>query len=111
VACARLARGSIRADRLTGTADGDTLRGRGGRDVLSGRGGDDCLYGDAGDDVLTGGAGRDKFYGGAGNDRIDARDGIIEGVYCGTGSRDRVLADRSDRLHGCERVTRTRIAS
>ena len=38
---------------------------------------------------------------GTGNDRIDSLDGAHETVRCGAG-RDRVLADRGDRLIGCE---------
>jgi hypothetical protein len=36
---------------------------------------------------------------------IDARDRRRETIRCGSG-RDRVAADRNDRLIGCERVTR-----
>jgi hypothetical protein len=54
---------------------------------------------------LAGGAGTDAFDAGAGDDTIDARDRRRETIRCGSG-RDRVAADRNDRLIGCERVTR-----
>ena len=81
----------------TGCADG-------GRDRLAGRGGDDCLAGQAGADRLIGGRGSDDLTGGNGADRIRARDGERDTVKCGRG-RDRVIADRRDRVRGdCERV-------
>jgi hypothetical protein len=43
--------------------------------------------------------------GGAGADIIDAVDGRADRVRCGSG-RDRVRADKFDRLRGCERVRR-----
>jgi hypothetical protein len=43
--------------------------------------------------------------GNAGDDIIDARDGSIDRVNCGTG-RDTVLADRDDIVRNCERVHR-----
>jgi hypothetical protein len=90
--------GSTRADRLVGGTGADVLRGGAGADVL---------IGGAGDDRLTGGPGRDRLEGGAGNDVLDARDhhgGDV--VRCGSG-RDRVLADRGDRVsRDCESVRR-----
>ena len=97
-------------DRLTGGAGNDTLRGGPGNDSLSGDAGNDVLAGGAGRDRLLGGAGNDVFdggrgkdavVGGAGADTIDAADGAAEVVRCGAG-RDRVRADRRDRLVGCE---------
>jgi Ca2+-binding RTX toxin-like protein len=61
--------------------------------------------GGSGNDRLSGGAGADAFDAGAGNDAIDARDRRRETIRCGSG-RDRVAADRNDRLIGCEHVTR-----
>jgi hypothetical protein len=43
--------------------------------------------------------------GGSGNDRICARDGVADSIYCGAG-RDTVVAHKSDRVRGCERVLR-----
>ena len=123
-ACANPQTGGAGPDRLTGLALGDRLRGLGGNDVLRGLAGDDCLSGGTGNDTLTGGtgndtlagdagndtlrgdAGTDRFSGGAGNDTINSRDQRRETVSCGTGRRDRVTADRVDRLVGCEIVRR-----
>ena len=103
--CAIRRAGGPRADRLRGTAAGERLLGRGGPDVLQGRGGDDCLVGGPGRDRLEGGSGRDVLKGGPGKDFIHAVDGVAETVRCGPG-RDRVRADATDRLRGCERVRR-----
>ena len=46
-----------------------------------------------------------QLRGGSGRDTITSRDGVRETVNCGSG-RDSVLADRTDRLTGCERVRR-----
>ena len=123
-ACANAKAGSARPDTLTGSAFGDTLRGLAGNDVLSGLAGHDCLSGGAGNDrltggpgndmltggtgndTLTGGTGNDKFDGGPGNDTINSRDKRRETIRCGTGKKDRVTADRIDRLIGCDQVRR-----
>jgi hypothetical protein len=93
--------------RLEGSARADRLVGGGRADVLRGGAGADILIGGAGNDRLTGGPGRDRLDGGAGNDVLDARDhhgGDV--VRCGAG-RDRVLADRGDRVgRDCESVHR-----
>jgi len=73
-------------DRLTGGPGADRLFGGGGRDVLRGAGGADDLWG-------MGGA--DRLYGGPGRDRL----------RCGPGT-DRAVAQRRDRVSGCERVRR-----
>jgi uncharacterized delta-60 repeat protein len=106
-ACANPQLGTRRADRLVGTVAGDMLRGGAGNDVLIGGRGADCLLGGTGNDRLNGGKGRDKLSGGSGNDTINSADGVRETVLCGSG-KDRVVADRKDRLRGCERVTRRR---
>jgi hypothetical protein len=123
-ACANVQTGGPGPNRLTGLALGDRLVGFGGNDVLIGLAGDDCLSGgigsdtlaagagndtlagDAGNDILRGDSGTDRFAGGAGNDTINSRDGRRETVDCGLGSRDRVTADRVDRVVGCEIVRR-----
>ena len=107
------------ADVLDGGAGDDSLDGGSGRDLLRGGRGNDTLTGGAGDDTLIGGPGRDKLNGGKGNDKlfgngskdsliggpgndtIDARDGVAELVKCGPG-KDKVKADKKDRLSGCE---------
>ena len=122
-ACANHRVGTAGNDRLNGTAAGDRISGLAGNDRISGAGGADCLFGGpgadtllggsgndrldggAGNDTLTGGTGTDALSGGTGNDVINAKDGRRESVNCGPG-RDRVRADRNDRLVGCERVSR-----
>ena len=106
--CANAKSGSAGRDRLMGGAFGDRLLGLAGNDVLIGRAGDDCLNGGPGNDRLGGGPGRDRLSGGGGNDTINSRDRRRETVRCGKGAGDRVRADRSDRLIGCERVTSAR---
>jgi Ca2+-binding RTX toxin-like protein len=96
-------RGTAHADHLTGTPHTDLLRGLGGKDLLRGLGGTDRLEGGVGADRIVGGPGRDMVIGGDGNDDIDVKDGQVDTVRCGAG-RDRVRADRRDRLSGCERV-------
>ena len=92
-------------DRLSGGSGADRLSGGSGNDFLAGGAGRDALLGGAGADRLGGGAARDSFDAGAGNDVINARDRVRETVRCGRG-RDRVIADRRDRVRGCERVSR-----
>jgi Ca2+-binding RTX toxin-like protein len=93
------------ADRLDGSTGSDRMFGGAGDDRLVGGRGNDRLIGGPGDDTLAPGLGRDSVSGGGGNDTINARDGLRETIDCGAG-RDTVRADRSDRLKGCERVTR-----
>lgn len=118
--------GSSGADRLYGGTDRDTLFGGSGRDRLVGGFGRDRLYAGSGNDRLSGGGHADRLFGEHGNDRIHAggagddgnnvdagpgndvinvRNGRRDSVLCGRG-RDRVVADASDRLNGCERVSR-----
>ncbi len=98
--------GTARADVLRGTPYADVLNGLGGNDRLFGLGGADKLFGGRGADVLDGGVGRDVLDAGRGNDLVRALDRTRDTVRCGPG-RDRVIADRSDRISvGCERVVR-----
>jgi hypothetical protein len=99
--------------RVVGTSANDYVPGGGGDDVLSGLAGNDTLMGGKGDDKITGGAGNDYVDAGAGVDNVDAgagsdtvlvADGEIDTVECGEGN-DRVIADASDRLSGCEAVS------
>jgi len=72
------------------------------------KGGGCDLTGTPGPDTLVGTSGPDFVYGLAGADRIDGRGGG-DIVFAGLGNdrvSDRVVADRRDRLHGCERVVR-----
>ncbi|MBA2331807.1 MAG: hypothetical protein H0V94_03345 [Actinobacteria bacterium] len=99
--------------RIVGTARNDYIPGGGGDDFLSGLGGHDTIMGGKGDDKLMGGAGNDYIDAGAGVDNVDGgegsdtilvADGEIDTVECGEGN-DRVIADPSDRLSGCEAVS------
>ena len=93
-------------DKLKGQKGNDTLTGGPGNDVLIGGPGKDKLNGGKGNDTLTGNGGKDSLVGGPGNDTINARDGVGELVKCGSG-RDKVRADKKDRLSGCESVRRS----
>ena len=55
--------------------------------------------------MLSGGKGRNKVYGGPGADVINIADGRRDLAVCGKG-RDKVRADKGDRLRGCERIKR-----
>ena len=81
------------AANIAGTAGNDTLRGTAKADKIAGGPGNDKLYGLAGNDVLLGGAGNDVLSGGPGADVLN----------CGPG-RDTALADKSDKVAGCEVV-------
>jgi hypothetical protein len=63
------------------------------------------ITGDARANLLIGTAAPDRVAAGAGNDRIDVAGGGRDVVSCGPGT-DVVQADPSDRLSGCETVTR-----
>jgi hypothetical protein len=88
--------GTRKADRLTGTAYADVIKGMAGNDTIKGLGGND---------TIDGGAGRDHIDAGAGNDHIAARDGAVDTIVCGAG-KDTVVADRGDKVRGCEKVSR-----
>ena len=92
-------------DRLDGGANRDRVFGNSGNDRVAGGSGNDRVGGNSGNDRVSGGRGHDVVTGGAGNDVISVRDGRRDRVNCGRG-RDRVRADRRDRLRGCERVRR-----
>lgn len=112
-------RDALRGGGGTRTGNGPTIwegrvrifGGPGNDDVSGGRYAD-LVNGEAGDDQVTGGQGRDTLVGESGNDTMLSDDRIIPGarrvrdkVGCGAG-RDRVFADRLDRLAGCEKVRR-----
>ena len=120
--CSNRFAGTAKADRISGSSGSDRISGGRGRDKLSGLGGADCISGGAGNDSISGGKGNDTLSGGAGNDRITAgpgRNKVSGGagndtinvrnhkrdvVNCGAGKKDRVVADKIDKLRGCERV-------
>ena len=108
-------------DRITGGAGADCIDGGPGDDRLSGRGGADTLTGGPGADMLSGGAGGDtlsdaperyepdvragdknRLTAGGGADRVETANGRRDLVHCGPGA-DLAIADREDRLAGCER--------
>ena len=93
-------------DRLGGTAGSDKLSGGAGNDLLSGGTGEDTLDGGTGNDRLNGGTRVNRYKGGSGNDAINARNGRVETVDCGSGRRDSATVDRRDRVRGCERIKR-----
>jgi Ca2+-binding RTX toxin-like protein len=106
-------RGDDGRDSLFGGAGKDVLDGGDGRDDLAGGSGNDRLvggldadrlFGEGGKDRLVGGGGRNTLDGGDGNDSIEARNGVVDTILCGKG-RDRVRADRIDKLSSCEIVT------
>jgi Ca2+-binding RTX toxin-like protein len=114
---AAAASGSDGDDRLKGGSRNDLIFGRKGDDVVRGGSGNDVIYGGRGHDVIYGGPGNDRIYDEPGNDRIrdhrgrtrvslssgrnrvDVRDGRGDDrVVCAPGSRNRIRADRGDRL-------------
>ena len=96
--------GTRDTDVILGTARRDTVCALAGNDQISSGAGNDHIDGGAGGDRITPGPGRDVALGGAGNDRIFARDRERDIIDCGTG-RDSVLADRTDVVRRCERVS------
>jgi uncharacterized repeat protein (TIGR01451 family) len=97
--------GDIGDDFLDGGPGNDFLSGGRGNDRENGGPGDDTVNGDGGRDTLNGGTGNDTLNGGTGNDTIKARDRTRDKVDCGPG-KDKVVADRKDKLTGCELVKR-----
>jgi lysophospholipase L1-like esterase len=79
-----LAVGVAFAATVVGSPRADVLKGSQRADKMYGKGGNDRLYGYAGNDLLVGGAGADA-------------------LFCGAG-RDVAIADKRDRLRGCEVV-------
>jgi RTX calcium-binding nonapeptide repeat (4 copies) len=90
---------------LGGGAGDDVLTGGTQDDSLFGGDGNDRLRGTGGPDSIRAGPGRDLIFGGPGPDRINSRDSKHDTVRCGA-DRDRVQADRQDRLRGCEVIRR-----
>jgi hypothetical protein len=98
--------GTASGQKLLGTSKPDVLTGGPFADKLYGFGGDDTLNGGGGSDFLDGGPGKDKVNGGAGNDTIRSLDGAVDAVNCGSGKKDKVHADKKDKLKGCEKKHR-----
>jgi Ca2+-binding RTX toxin-like protein len=93
-------------DRASGGEGKDSVSGGAGNDTISGGNGNDRLGGGAGNDKINGGQGLNTYSGGAGNDNIVAANGRRETVDCGSGSKDKVRADRTDNVRNCESVQR-----
>lgn len=96
-------RGGTRGSLSGGPGD-DVITGGAFADGLMGDAGSDRIVGGGGSDKITGGSGSDRIFGGAGRDFIKVRDDARDTVECGTG-RDRVSANRRDRVTGCERIS------
>ncbi|MBA3746491.1 MAG: hypothetical protein H0W96_03245 [Solirubrobacterales bacterium] len=96
--------GGSRKDRLYGGYGRDMIAGGSGNDLIVGGFDADRLFGEDGKDRIVAGDGRNYVDAGDGNDSIDVRNGELDRVLCGRG-RDRVQADRIDRLNSCEIVT------
>jgi Ca2+-binding RTX toxin-like protein len=108
VALARGTVGTNNSDRILGSPRRDTICAREGFDTVRAGAGDDWIDAGPGYDTVTGGRGRDTVLGGGERDTIIVRDGFRDDVSCG-GQRDRVVADRLDRVSkDCERVSRRR---
>jgi Ca2+-binding RTX toxin-like protein len=93
-----------RIESVSGGPEADALRGNGGDNTINGREEDDLLVGRRGSDQIVALTGRDTVRAGAARDEVLAANGVRTFVDCGPG-RDRVSADRRDRLRRCERVS------
>jgi Ca2+-binding RTX toxin-like protein len=101
-------------DRVYGDSDSDVISGGAGDDRLDGGdmadkivggGGKDFLLGGGGNDIISDTSGANRVDAGSGNDSINVHNGARDVVRCGKG-RDHVVADRGDKLIGCEKVKR-----
>lgn len=96
--------GGASFDLLSGGDGNDELFGQLGGDDERGGNGRDLIDGGSGDDRLSGGRGRDALLGRTGADRLSSRDNAADRVSCGSGKgRDRAVADRKDKISGCEK--------
>jgi Ca2+-binding RTX toxin-like protein len=93
------------AGQLAGGMGNDVLSGGRLSDHLDGGAGNDRVAAAGGSDLVRGGRGGDLILAGPGGDIINSRDSHRDRVRCGAG-RDRVRADRRDRLRGCEVIRR-----
>jgi hypothetical protein len=98
----------------TGTSSPDNLKGTELADTINSLGGDDTIVDTssaaAARSVATAAKARPKRFvnvidAGRGNDRINVANRKRDRVRCGPG-KDRVTADRRDKLSGCEKVKR-----
>lgn len=91
-------------DAVDAGDDDDKATGGKKTDLLLGLGGNDALKGAKGADRIGGGSGRDKVDGGPHNDKMWTRDKDSDRVKGGGGARDRVAADRKDKVKNVPRV-------
>ena len=101
-------------DQLFGQTDSDAINGGDGNDRIEGGDSADRISGGRGNDVLKSGAANDIVTDAGGSNRVDAgggadvisvRNGKRDVVNCGAG-KDRISADRGDKLKSCEKVRR-----
>jgi Ca2+-binding RTX toxin-like protein len=73
---------------------------------LIGGSGADTLTGSTSANLLTGGFGADTLKALAGPDRVEARDGVVDTIDCGTEANDTAVTDSnpSDATTGCETI-------
>ena len=83
-------------------ADVENLTTGPGADRLVGSAAANKLDGGAGVDTLIGGGGGDTLLGGSGDDIIDAQDGVVDDIDCGSGTGDSAQVDADDIVSGCE---------
>ena len=84
--------GGYNDDTITGNGGDDTVDGGYNRDTLDGGNGNDKIYGYYNRDKIIGGFGEDTISGGNDDDNVDAADGEIDYINCGTGT-DTLKAD------------------
>jgi Ca2+-binding RTX toxin-like protein len=121
VTCGGYCEGTTGDDAMAGSASEDQMYGIGGDDTMYGTNGADSMWGDwhqvvdtgePGSDAMNGGSGPDRLQGdertdtlngGRGNDRIEAKDGELDHVNCGRGTKDVAFFDRGiDEVRNCE---------
>lgn len=106
-------------DGLDGGGGNDSINGQFGNDSIDGGAGDDLLVGHNDNDTITGGAGRDDIHGdgtsgsdtASGRDTVEAVDGEVDTIECGSMTTDSARVDANDVVDasiddGCEAVTR-----
>ena len=99
--------GQADSDALNGGAGNDRIEGGDSADRISGGSGNDVLLAGAANDIITDAAGENRVDAGGGADVISVSNGKRDVVNCGAG-KDRISADRGDKLKGCEKVRRAR---
>jgi Ca2+-binding RTX toxin-like protein len=96
-------RGGGGDDRLTAPAGGASLFGEDGNDQMTGGAAGDHLDGGSGNDNLNGLGGADTILGGSGADAVEARDGVVDNIDCGS-EVDTAQTDANDNKANCDEV-------